>query len=533
MEKKDIKYIQHHYLSTTSPVHRKQLGQYFTPAFISDLFVQWITACPHIDTVLEPSIGLGHLVESLPDDIKVEGYDIDPLILSAAQQYLQHKPNLILHEQDFLMSNWEQSYDGIVCNPPYVTFRKLKEKKLYNQLFQEQLGMKFSGFSNLYAFFLFKALHQLSSNGRAAFIVPSDFLNAGYGEKIKSFFLNEQNLHLIVVADFKQGWFDDAITTSCLLFFDNQVKAEQMEFIQISQPSEIHTVQHRLKNFYEGESIGKTVPYHQLDPSIKWRAFYQNRVKSDFQGLKPLSTFAKVTRGIATGANHFFCFDEEKRQAWGLGSTYFRPCVTKSHQLKTNFFSTENYQQLVSDGAPVQLLTIQEKDSLDPNVHKYLTFGEENKVNERYLTKNRRPWYKSEHREPAPILVNVFSRNQLRFIRNEANVYHLTAFHGIYVHPAYDKETDILMAYFLTDICHQIVEEQHREYGSGLKKLEPNDLNQAPVIDLDEISTVDKQMIRKLYANIRNQQLQKKVIEPSDALEELNQIFKQLMIKNK
>ena len=43
---------------------------------------------------------------------------------------------------------------------------------------------------------------------------------------------------------------------------------------------------------------------------------------------------------------------------------------------------------------------------------------------------------------------------------------------------------DILFAYLLTDVAREIFEDNRREYGNGLQKFEPNDLNKAMMLDL-------------------------------------------------
>jgi adenine-specific DNA-methyltransferase len=105
-----------------------------------------------------------------------------------------------------------------------------------------------------------------------------------------------------------------------------------------------------------------------------------------------------------------------------------------------------------------------------------------------------------EKRPPAPIWVSVFNRSGLRFVRNEANISNLTTFHCIYPQSNIFSEVsiDLLFAYLLTDTARQIFKDNSREYGNGLQKFEPNDLNKGMMLDLSKLSVSAKQKIIEL-----------------------------------
>ena len=161
-------------------------------------------------------------------------------------------------------------------------------------------------------------------------------------------------------------------------------------------------------------------------------------------------------------------------------------------------------------------------------MREYIELGEKLEVNTRYLTSHRTPWFIIENRPPAPILVTVFNRNGLRFVRNEANVRNLTCFHSFYVNMLAMHQLELLMAYLLTDVSREILNDNRREYGGGLKKFEPNDLNKANVIDLEVIDTKTGTMIIEMYQRYRLSVVQHR--PDASQLEKLNDIFFQLMI---
>ena len=77
-----------------------------------------------------------------------------------------------------------------------------------------KLKINLSGFTNIYTLFLLKSIYQLNENGRAAYIIPSEFLNSDYGKLVKEYLLKSKALRHIIIFNFKENVFDDALTTS-------------------------------------------------------------------------------------------------------------------------------------------------------------------------------------------------------------------------------------------------------------------------------------------------------------------------------
>lgn len=200
------------------------------------------------------------------------------------------------------------------------------------------------------------------------------------------------------------------------------------------------------------------------------------------------------------------------------------PCITKSVDVNGAFFTKQDFENLKEQDKFVYLLDATEPN--EPSIKKYLAKGEAEEVHKKFLTASRNPWHTLENRPPSPIWVSVFNRNGLRFIRNEANISNLTTFHCIYLNMFSAPKADLLFAYLLTDISKDIFNDNRREYGNGLQKFEPNDINKALMVDLDRIEKEDEYEILELYHNYRKSELKKKPNE--SLLEEMNDIFVEL-----
>ena len=158
---------------------------------------------------------------------------------------------------------------------------------------------------------------------------------------------------------------------------------------------------------------------------------------------------------------------------------------------------------------------------------KYIELGEKTGIDKKYLTSCRTPWYSLENRPPSPIWVSVFNRSGLKFIRNEANISNLTTFHCVYPvqNSLFDHvNVDILFAYLLTDVAREIFEDNRREYGNGLQKFEPNDLNKAMMLDLTLLDKKTENIILEIYNKYRETAINK--FPDDNFLTEINNIFK-------
>lgn len=131
---------------------KHNMGQFFTThQDLKDKIYEFILNSP--ETILEPSVGRGDLVESIisrTPSIKFDMYEIDPTI-----EPLQSIDKKSIIYNDFMIQQTTniKSYTTIVGNPPFVRTKK----------------------GNLYIDFTEKCFNLLKENGELIFIVPSDF----------------------------------------------------------------------------------------------------------------------------------------------------------------------------------------------------------------------------------------------------------------------------------------------------------------------------------------------------------------------
>ena len=186
----------------------------------------------------------------------------------------------------------------------------------------------------------------------------------------------------------------------------------------------------------------------------------------------------------------------------------------------------ELWQRQCDAQEPCWLLQVHEP--VQPMTQAYLQEGVRQGIPGRHLPRHRRPWYRSEQTKVAPILMRVFNREELRFVRNLSGLRHLTAFHGIYPLDSSDAFVELLMAFLWSPLAQHCFLNQRREYGGGLIKLEPNDVHAALVPDLHALEPERVEALRHcsrrlLTACLQNQPVDRLRLELAGLWDDLEQ----------
>ncbi len=461
------------YIKNTPISHRKAYGYVFTPPSGSRLMAQWVIKC-NPKKVLDPAFGLGVFYDEAfgnkpMQDVQFIGYEIDKNIIDYCNGD-EPKTNLTLYNRDYLGANLG-AFDGIICNPPYMRFQKFLNRHDVLPSIEKQIGKRLVGYSNISSVFLVKALSELNDNGNLAFIMPFEFFNTGYGKEIKKSLLDTHLLKQVIIFSNEKEIFPDAITTVCILLCKNDRKKEQIKITQIGAGDELDTISD-ISNYYQREIDPSALPFNKKWTPVILSLFAEQTAPV---GFVTLSLYGAFRRGIATGANEFFALKKTTIDRWKLDAANIRKCITKSSQIRNPIFTEHDFSSLYNLDKPVHCLDVSDHD--DDDIRKYINEGEESGYHKRYLTRMRSPWYKIEHRKPAPILFGVFNRGRCKVIRNHTNTVNFTCFHSFYPNMFGEHLVNKLFVYLLSDIGQEIIKINKRSYGDNLDKFEPGDLN--------------------------------------------------------
>lgn len=492
------------YEACSSLEKRKKLGQFFTPKSISNALASWLTDGEEGKSFLDPAAGTGVLLESLFErspGAQAMGIDLDDEPLKRAKSRLPGQCKLI--QADYLETTFEEQFDGILANPPYIRHHDFKAD---NKHYRGQVLGKLSKLTNIYVLFISKIIEDLKPGGRAAILVPSDWTTSNFAEPLRLWLTRCGYLRRLVLFDTGGEVFHDNLSTGSILFLEKNPLSSLTEVLVV--PADIEeSLGSQLGNEELPSELRCYLREHrisELNPKEKWLSSLKGENHDVREGFTSLGTLASSKRGIATGANAFFHISK-KQYDLETQKVAFRKCIGRAKDASGLIFGDRDFEQLEENGSPSRLLDLDEIFGAA-----YLEKGVSLELPKRYLLRTRKRWFDQETRSPADIWVGVFGRDGMRFIANEAGVHNLTCFHGLYT--GLDLESNRALVAILNSSQVQKINTQHqRSYGAGLNKLEPKDLLSLFVMD---VRTLSRETIQELSFSLERSDQKYRLNDP-------------------
>lgn len=497
-----------------SQAERNRMGQFGTPSALAGEIVDAMLALiPSKEPVrfLEPGFGTGAFYSALLRSVQkrriaaAEGFEIDPHYGLEASRLWSGTP-LVLRERDFLTAKppgESERFNLLVANPPYIRHHHIEaeRKPELQRIGAQRAGVKLSGLSGLYCYFMAAAHAWMREGGVAAWLVPSEFMDVNYGEPLKRYLLRDVTLLRIHRFDPSETQFEDALVSSAVVIFKKE------------QPSPDHSVEFTFGGMLSAPKLRRDVPASQLIGEKKWTRFPANGRSAESRFV--LSDFFSIKRGIATGGNEFFVLPAQEIERRRLPRQFFRPILPGPRMLKREVIES------AADGTPIldQNLFVLDCALPEPEVRRrfpsladYIDEGARNGYRDRYLCSRRTPWYSQEQRQPAPFICTYIGRTgtksgrPFRFILNNSRAIVGNVFLNLYPkadlqslldsHPA----AKLAVWNFLNDIPLESLVLGGRVYGGGLHKLEPKELAQIGADELAELIKSHPKSARRMVA---------------------------------
>ncbi len=466
-------------------------GQFWTPPWLAKIMVNWVTQ--HQPEILfDPAVGPGTFFAAAREAGfagELQGFELHSNTFADGWK-LGLKPDDFRHVRiaDFISTSSPEKFPAIVSNPPYIRHHRLtQEQKLeLKQLAQNHLGFSLDGRVGLHVFFLLKCLAWLAPGGRLAFLLPADVCE---GISSSAFWNRTcQQYRLVAAMTFadEAAPFPTVDTNVMVFLFTKEKPLEDFLWLRVCERN--------------GEAISaalcerkpsSTVILHhrKLAEALKTGLSRPPRAQNDFG--TPLSHFARVVRGIATGGNEFFFLTRQQLRSHGLPEKFFRRAIGRTRDCPGDRLTIADLDRLEAVGRATWLLNLADEscEKFPVQMQTYLKNGEQAGLPEKSLIKTRRPWFKMEKRTPPPILFAYLGRRDCRFVLNEANVVPLTGF--LCVYPWNTTQSEVKKLWRALNHPETLVNLSFvaKSYGGGALKAEPRQLEQLeiPQSVLDEV----------------------------------------------
>lgn len=352
------------YLELLIPAEdRKFNGAFFTPTYIVDFIINEVKPNEN-DKNLDPSCGCGAFLIGLAEYYKntfkksvkktvqenifgsdILDYNIHRAKLLLTIFALQNEENLEendfnLYHQDSLKAKWDNEFDNVVGNPPYVKFQDLSDE---NRAYLTKNWKSIEGGTfNLY-FAFFELGHKLlTPTGKLGYITPNNYFTSLAGISIRKYFQQKKCVTRII--DFSHLKVFDAQTYTALTFL-NKKENEALTFDRIKEgykPEDFLPIANGSLNYFK-----------DLD-SKKWRLLKsdeQTNIKTIESIGTPISVLFEICVGIATLKDEVFFVDGSiEKNGYYIkttenGTFEIEKEITKSVYKISNFKSQKEIEQ--------------------------------------------------------------------------------------------------------------------------------------------------------------------------------------------
>jgi adenine-specific DNA-methyltransferase len=466
-------------------------GQFWTPSWLAKVMASWVTQ-DQPGMLFDPAVGPGTFfaaARELGFTGELHGHELHSNAFDDGWK-LGLKPGDFRQVQmtDFISAPSQLQYPAIISNPPYIRHHRLGEER---KLELKQLGLNHLGFSldgrvGLHIFFLLKCLAQLAPGGRLAFLLPADVCEEISSSAFWSRICQQYRLVAAMTFADEAAPFPTVDTNAMVFLFSKDKPQENFLWLRVLE-RDAEAISAALDDRKSSNAVN--VHKRKLSEAVKTGLSRPPRSQNNF-GV-PLSHFARIVRGIATGGNEFFFLTREQLRSHNLPERFFRRAIGRTRDCPGDHLTAADLNRLESAGRATWLLNLTDDagGKLPPPLLAYLKIGEQLGLPTRSLIKTRRPWYKMEKRTPPPILFAYLGRRDCRFILNEAGVVPLTGF--LCVYPWNTDQAEVKKLWRALNHADTLANLSFvsKSYGGGALKTEPRQLDQLeiPQSVLDEV----------------------------------------------
>jgi adenine-specific DNA-methyltransferase len=435
----------------------------------------------------DPAVGAGAFFGALLKEVphgrvrSAIGIDINASQVRAAQRRWQKKGMEVL-PGDYLHMDRLPPRNLVLANPPYLRHQAIPAdyKNELRMRASARVGMRVSGRSGQYVYFLLLAHDWMRDGAVAAWLIPSEFMQSTYGRAVREYLSQRVQLLRIHKFGIEDPQFENAEVLPVAVFFRKTVPlAESVVSLTAGGTLErpAHSEQVAVREL--GNAQRWAIPWHAPQPN----AASSVRIGDLFS----------VTRGIATGANEFFIVERELARKMRLPDEVLRPILPKIRQLETDFIDVcpdgfpDVHPQLCLIDSSLPMAVIEKEY---PALAAYLKDGANSGLLNRTLVRRRDPWYRQEWRAPAPFLCTYMGRQSatkgpIRFIWNRSEAVATNTYLMLY--PS-EKLMRVLsdcpqlaakLFKSMQEASRTSIVDIARMHAGGLHKVEPKELMQA------------------------------------------------------
>lgn len=470
----------YNYEKSLSEEIKKSKGIYYTPKFIVDYILNKTlkehdilsNPCPKI---LDISCGCGNFLleaydilyemfECYRHELKIEnihkhiienciyGVDIDKNAVDILNNSLRNKDidskilksNIYCFDslnknnlgQDVINLFWENKFDYIIGNPPYIGHKSLGKE--YKNFLLKEYSEVYRDKSDIYYCFYKRVIDLLSEDGIVSIITPRYFLESISGKHLRNYILNNSYINEII--DFNgSNIFKNISIASCIITLSKKCITSNIDI-------------HKLKNsklklnyldsleYYLNDDNFYNIKIKQSDLNEDWIISNKENLdiynKLESYGQYRLKDICISFQGIITGCDKAFIIDkrdtDENIEEKKLLKNWVKNKHIKKYKLDEN-----------------KKLLIYSNDIVDeeeyPKSINYISNYKEKLLNRRECRKNIRKWYELQWGREKSLferkkIMYPYKAKENRFAIDYKNSFCSADVYSFYIKEEYENE---------------------------------------------------------------------------------------------
>jgi len=396
---------------------QRAMGAYYTPTTAADYMADWVVRGSG-EHIFEPSVGDGSFLRAVTASAArrdltkplLSGAEIDPFMLAGAVvEGLLGSVNA--HEGDFLALP-PFPVTAVIGNPPFVRLRHLPTDERDRALAAAEavMGQGMDPAGSVWLPFLLHAMRFLIPGGRLAFVLPYEATYVRYARPLWQV-IGAQFGSLRVIRTHER-LFGDLYQDVVLLLADDYGKHTATVHYQVYE---------RIADLLADRAAIETA-ITISDLTQGKRAFIAALLSEELRTLLAtrLDSLTSPARervtwniGYVSGDKEFFHPSANTIAAYGLPGSSLRQSVTSARALR----GAGLYTHAAPSSATEQLF-LPDRVRLAEGERRYLAWGEQQGVANRYKCRVRTPWYVTPDTRIPDVVLSVFSERPVLLVND-------------------------------------------------------------------------------------------------------------------
>jgi len=488
----------------------KLRGVYYTPSRITDFLVEWGFGLqtPSMK-ILEPSCGDGAFIRSISqhlsnspskkNEISVLGVEYDEVESKKARRIFNKmkkesncKGKIVNNDYFDYMQNTKdyiakKKFDLILGNPPYIRYQYFEHGKEIAEKYIKDLGIKTTKHANSWLYFVASCVSKMSDYSRIGLVIPAELLHISYAKGLRKWL--SETLDTTVIITFEELVFPNVQQEVVLLLGEKNsyVKGKKLKVLQKKNLDSLAQGIWKEVNLQAPKVIGE---------NDKWNIYFLNQ--NEFEIYKKavknpqiieFTKLADLRIGIVTGANKFFCINDQKLKSLDLKKGRNKgldvlKVMGRSSDVTGIEFNHKDYLENCQKGKLTNMLYFDndfKRKQLSIKVQSYLNLGEDDELHRRYKCRIRAPWYWIPYVGSSEISMFKRASEHNRLILNQDNAFTTDTVHRITMKDCSDFSPMQLCFAFINSLTFLSCELEGRNYGGGVLELVPGEIRKLKI----------------------------------------------------